>query len=337
MIRLNPLPNEVAILDQSHVFRGARLILGYVAEHGPIPLTPSKAFKRMFVNWAAEAFVWPHWTVADLYSVNKVLNEYDFGPLEVLYHLLIDLKLGRHYKGTFRRTKVGQGLVKKPKDLFEILVPFFLFNVNHGYYSRFEHEPFRDWGAGLNVLNIEAENGVSPTPSLCHLRNAGPASLGALCQDYRCSPPQFATKHPSQPFPAADCARPCMGGTTCRYTWAIGVKRLRCLALRRPISAGMAFRITQVVFQGRTKSNIHAPAPEKSNRHKNVIINASEIYNPCIWRYRAPPRNKSAARSAIMTTGACVFPEIILGMTEASAIMTFSRPRTRSVGSTTAF
>ena len=161
MIRLKPLPDDVAILDQSHVFRGARLILGYVAEHGAIPLTPSKAFKRVFVNWAAETFVWPHWTVADLYRVNKVLNEYDFGPLEVLHHLLIDLKLGRHYKGTFRLTKVGQGLVEKPEDLFEILVPFFLFNVNHGYYSRFEHEPFRDWDTGLNVLNIEAENGVS--------------------------------------------------------------------------------------------------------------------------------------------------------------------------------
>ena len=64
MIRLKPLPDDVAILDQSHVFRGARLILAYVTEHGPIPLTPSKAFKLIFVNWAAEAFVWPHWTVA---------------------------------------------------------------------------------------------------------------------------------------------------------------------------------------------------------------------------------------------------------------------------------
>ena len=50
MIRLKPLPDDVAILDQSHIFRGARSILGYVAEHGAIPLTPSKAFKRVFVN-----------------------------------------------------------------------------------------------------------------------------------------------------------------------------------------------------------------------------------------------------------------------------------------------
>jgi hypothetical protein len=32
--------------------------LGYLTEHGPIQLTPSKAFKRVFVNWAADAFVW---------------------------------------------------------------------------------------------------------------------------------------------------------------------------------------------------------------------------------------------------------------------------------------
>ena len=42
MIHLKPLPDDLAILDQSHVFRGARLILAYVAEHGAIPLTPSK-------------------------------------------------------------------------------------------------------------------------------------------------------------------------------------------------------------------------------------------------------------------------------------------------------
>lgn len=78
MIRLKPIPTDLTVLDQSHLFRGARLILGYIVEHGPIPLTPSKAFKRVFVNWAAEAFVWPHWTVDDLYRVNKVLNEYDF-------------------------------------------------------------------------------------------------------------------------------------------------------------------------------------------------------------------------------------------------------------------
>lgn len=72
MIRLKPIPADLSVLDQSHIFRGARLILAYADEQGPISLTPSKAFRRVFVNWAAEAFVWPHWTVEDLYRVNKV-------------------------------------------------------------------------------------------------------------------------------------------------------------------------------------------------------------------------------------------------------------------------
>jgi len=46
MISLKLLPDDVTVLDQFHIFRGALLFLEYVAEHGAIPLTPSKAFKR---------------------------------------------------------------------------------------------------------------------------------------------------------------------------------------------------------------------------------------------------------------------------------------------------
>lgn len=45
--------------------------------------------------------------------------------------------------------------------LFETIVPFFLFNVNHAYYSRSEEQTFDDWETALNILNIEAENGIS--------------------------------------------------------------------------------------------------------------------------------------------------------------------------------
>ena len=44
----------------------------------------------------------------ELFSVNKVLNEYDFlPPHELVHFLLIELKLGRHYKGQFKVTKRG--------------------------------------------------------------------------------------------------------------------------------------------------------------------------------------------------------------------------------------
>ena len=115
MIKLKPASTNVDQLDQSHLFRSARLILAYADEQGPIPLTPSKAFKRVFVNWAAEAFVWPHWTVEDLYRVNKVLNEYDFGPLQLLHQLLIDLKPKQNESGStglsavLKSVAAGQG------------------------------------------------------------------------------------------------------------------------------------------------------------------------------------------------------------------------------------
>ena len=79
MIYPKPQTDDLTTPDQSHVFPAARLILASLAEQGAIPLTPSKAFKRIFVIWAAEALVWPHWTMAGLYSVTKVLKQNDLG------------------------------------------------------------------------------------------------------------------------------------------------------------------------------------------------------------------------------------------------------------------
>ena len=50
IIRLKPIPADLAVLDDSQFFRGAWLILGYIFENGPIPLTPYKTFKRVLVN-----------------------------------------------------------------------------------------------------------------------------------------------------------------------------------------------------------------------------------------------------------------------------------------------
>lgn len=158
MIEFRVLPNDNAVMAHSPLLRAALLILQYTQDHGSIPLTPSKAFKRVFVHWAAEHFDWPNMSYDELFSVNKVLNEYDFAPLELLHFLLIELKLARHYKGQFKITKRGSELLANPSQLLNTLVSFYIFNIDHSAYSRGGELALGTWDVWFNILNVEAEN-----------------------------------------------------------------------------------------------------------------------------------------------------------------------------------
>jgi len=111
MIAFRDLADDDLALSHSPIVRCLEKTFDYIAEHGVIGLTPSKGFKRKFVEWAAAEFNWPGYTEADLYAINKVLNEPDFPPLELLHGLMILMKLGRHYKGQFKVTRAGQALL----------------------------------------------------------------------------------------------------------------------------------------------------------------------------------------------------------------------------------
>ncbi len=104
MIEFRELPDDHADLEHPPLLRSALLTLKYVKNNGPIGLTQTKAFKRVFVHWAVENFEWPGVNAEELFRYNKVLNEYEFPSLEVLHFLLTELRLGRHYKGEFRIT-----------------------------------------------------------------------------------------------------------------------------------------------------------------------------------------------------------------------------------------
>ena len=154
------LSDDDPTLADSPLMRAAQLTLQYTQDNGSIELTKTKAFKRKFVHWAAEHFDWPGMGYDELFRVNKVLNEYDFVPLELLHFLLIERKLGRHYKGAFKSTKRGTELAKSPAKLFAELIPFYLFQIDHGAYSRLGDYPEGNWDVWLNVLNVEVENGA---------------------------------------------------------------------------------------------------------------------------------------------------------------------------------
>jgi len=151
-------------LAHSPLLRAARLTLltlQYTQEHGAIGLTQTKAFKRVFVHWAVEHFDWPGSSAEDMFRYNKVIKEYEFPPLEVLHYLLITLRLGCHYRGEFRLTKRGADLTQAPGRLFAELIPFFVLNLDHASYARFEGRPFGKWDVWMNVISVEANHGAT--------------------------------------------------------------------------------------------------------------------------------------------------------------------------------
>ena len=161
MIAFTPVPDDDPALALSPLLRGALLTLGYIETNGPIGLTPLKALKRYFVQWAAEAFAWPHYTAEDLYYLNKVLNEHDFPPLMVLRDAMLSAKLVRHYKGALHSTRLGKELRAKPGELWALLANHLLCFLDHSKYTRNGDQLVGNWDIYLNVINVEAHAGAS--------------------------------------------------------------------------------------------------------------------------------------------------------------------------------
>jgi len=136
------MPDDHPDLAHSPLLRAALLTLRYAQDHGAIGLTKTNAFRRIFVRWAVENFDWPGKSAEEMFRYSKVINEYEFPPLEVLHYLLIRLRLGRHFKGEFRLTKRGTELAQAPASLFAELIPFFVLKIDHTSCARFEDPPF---------------------------------------------------------------------------------------------------------------------------------------------------------------------------------------------------
>lgn len=132
----------------------------YIADYGEIGLTKSGVWNRRFIEWAVSQIAFPGWTEEKLYSVNKVLNEYDVAPLEYLHTLMDGLKWGRKYKGTYRLTKTGRALAASPDAAFAEVVPAFLFRFDHAEGMRSD-PPIGNWDIFLNILNHVIGDGIT--------------------------------------------------------------------------------------------------------------------------------------------------------------------------------
>ncbi|MBL1435577.1 MAG: hypothetical protein COB08_005190 [Rhodobacteraceae bacterium] len=160
-LAFKPLADDDPLLLTSPLIHGVLKTAEYIEAQDGIGLTKSGAFNRKFVHWAAAAFDWPGYSEDELFSINKVLNEWDFQPASDIHALLQEFKLARPYKGQFILTKAGKDLVAHPGRLFSELVPNYLFHLDHGAHLRAEEEILGNWDIFLNVINVEANHGTS--------------------------------------------------------------------------------------------------------------------------------------------------------------------------------
>lgn len=122
-------------------------LLKHVAETGGIELTKSGFFNRKCVIWAAEEFQWPEYELAQLYRLNKVLNEQDFPPLTVMHDLMVLGRIIRHRKGFAVLTPAGKAMLGNfgvlEAQLFETYFTTYDFGSDERFPNYIEHDDFR--------------------------------------------------------------------------------------------------------------------------------------------------------------------------------------------------
>lgn len=100
------------------MLRAFQTIAAYQVEHSEIRLTKSGAWNRHRIDWVVRRMNFPNWTAEKLYSVNKVIDEYDVPPLQYLRILLTSCALGANGGGGWRLTKPCMTLVVDPEAAF---------------------------------------------------------------------------------------------------------------------------------------------------------------------------------------------------------------------------
>ena len=160
-INFRPHPGVDLVQTSAPMLRAFQTIAAYQVEHSEIRLTKSGAWNRHCIDWVVRRMNFPNWTAEKLYSVNKVLDEYDVPPLEYLRVLLTSLRLGRKMGGGWRLTKPGMTLVADPEAAFAAIAPAFLFRFDHSEDMRTGEAPGGDWELWLQAINRMPQDGFT--------------------------------------------------------------------------------------------------------------------------------------------------------------------------------
>ncbi|MEO8244840.1 MAG: SprT family zinc-dependent metalloprotease [bacterium] len=124
-VKFHPRPGRDLAVASAPMLRAFQTVAAYQVEHGKIRLTKSGAWNRHCIDWVVRRMDFPNWTAEKLYSVNKVLDEYEFVEGEGFLYLgksyrlrlvekqLVDLSL-RNGRFCIRKASVQRG-----REVFE--------------------------------------------------------------------------------------------------------------------------------------------------------------------------------------------------------------------------
>jgi len=111
----------------------------FIENSNGIPLTKIKAFRRALVADAIRTIKWRDWTEQKIYHGYmpiKVAGEYHFEPFWILHHILLEMKLVRHYRDRLLLSKAGAALFACCFDSFNVIAQDILFRTPYFEESR---------------------------------------------------------------------------------------------------------------------------------------------------------------------------------------------------------
>ena len=114
---------DAEFLAGSVVATRARMMLEHARDNDGIGLTASGALNRRFLAWAVEVFDWPGYAPAEIYAVNKVVDEIDYLPGWYLHEVMKRRKFMRKHKDRLLLSPAGRQALDRPGLLQAGLFP----------------------------------------------------------------------------------------------------------------------------------------------------------------------------------------------------------------------
>lgn len=165
MYRFRTLADDDPLLVTSPIMRAIDFMAAQFQQNPKgIPLTKSSALRRTVVAEAISTIQWPDWTEQEIYNgfmPIKIADEYHFEPFWLLRQIMWDMGLFRHYRDHLRLSKVGKELFKGRFKSFDAIVREVIFDAEHFRYLRRQRGILGTWDIWLNVIDIEAQTGIS--------------------------------------------------------------------------------------------------------------------------------------------------------------------------------